>query len=139
MTDRERVIKYLQRMASIYDLNGDIQSMRTIDDAIFLLSNIKPIVTTNASRMKESGFLVMTNREKVIRGLEACQVEENGYTTLCKANGCPYNASSTHCMTNLHKDALALLKEREKQLKEWEKHVPFLAAHGILKGDEDNA
>ena len=48
MVDREKVIKYLQRMSNIYALNGDIQSMRTIDDAIFLLSNIKPIVTTNA-------------------------------------------------------------------------------------------
>ena len=56
----------------------------------------------------------MIEREKVTRGLEACQVEEDGCTTLCKANGCPYNASSTHCMTNLHKDALALLKEQEE-------------------------
>ena len=59
----------------------------------------------------------MPDREKVIRGFEACQVEEDGYTTLCKANGCPYNVSSTHCMTNLHKDALALLKEQEKEIK----------------------
>ena len=52
----------------------------------------------------------MIDREKVIRGLEACQVEEDGCTTLCEANGCPYNVSFTHCMTNLHKDALAILK-----------------------------
>ena len=57
----------------------------------------------------------MIERENVIRGLEACQVEEDGCTTLCKANGCPYNVSSTHCMTNLHKDALALLKENEPE------------------------
>ena len=58
----------------------------------------------------------MPEREKVMRGLEACQVEEDGCTTLCKANDCPYNASSTHCMTNLHKDALALLKEQEARV-----------------------
>ena len=48
MLDREKVIKNLQSMANICALNGDIQSMRTIDDAIFLLSDLKPIVTTNA-------------------------------------------------------------------------------------------
>ena len=52
----------------------------------------------------------MPELEKVVKGLEACQVEEDGCTTLCEANGCPYNVSSTHCMTNLHKDALAVLK-----------------------------
>ena len=62
----------------------------------------------------------MIEREKVIQGLEACQVEEDGCTTLCKDNGCPYNASSTHCMTNLHKDTLALLKEPEQ------KYVPSI-------------
>lgn len=58
----------------------------------------------------------MAEPEKVFRGLEACQVEEDGCTTLCKANGCPYNVSSTHCMTNLHKDALALLREQEPRV-----------------------
>ena len=59
----------------------------------------------------------MADRRKVIRGLEACQVEEDGCTTLCKANGCPYNVSSTHCMTNLHKDALALIEEQRDRIK----------------------
>ena len=59
----------------------------------------------------------MIDREKVIRGLEACQVEEEGCTTFCKANGCPYNASFTHCMTNLHKDALDLIKEQAERIK----------------------
>ena len=48
MTDRGEVIKNLKSIANICALNGDIQSMRTIDDAIFLLSDLKPIVTTNA-------------------------------------------------------------------------------------------
>lgn len=59
----------------------------------------------------------MTKKEKVICGLEACQVEKDGCTTLCKANGCPYNVSSTHCMTNLHKDALALIEEQRDRIK----------------------
>lgn len=59
----------------------------------------------------------MIKREKVILGLEACQVEEDGCTTLCKANGCPYNVISTHCMTNLHKDALALIEEQRDRIK----------------------
>ena len=61
----------------------------------------------------------MPEWEKVMRGLEACQVEEDGCTTLCKANSCPYNVSSTHCMTNLHKDTLALLKEQEAKVLDW--------------------
>ena len=59
----------------------------------------------------------MAEREKVIRGLEACQVEKDRCTTLCKANGCPYNVGSTHCMTNLHKDALALIEEQRDRIK----------------------
>lgn len=61
----------------------------------------------------------MADRKKVIRGLKACQVEEDGCTTRCKANDCPYNVSSTHCMTNLHKDALALLREQEPRVLDW--------------------
>ena len=121
MTDREKVIKYLQRMANIYDLNGDIQSMWTIDDAIFLLSNIKPIVTTNASRIKESGFLVMTNREKVIRGFEACVSDSR----LMQCANCPYQTDKSQCVTKLMQDALALLKEQEARVLEYseiEKH-----------------
>lgn len=58
----------------------------------------------------------MADREKVIRGLEACQVNKDG-CTFCKANGCPYNISSTQCMTNLHKDALNLIKEQVERIK----------------------
>ena len=48
MPNREKVIKDLQRIANTCVFNGDIQSIRTINDAIFLLSDLKPIVTTNA-------------------------------------------------------------------------------------------
>lgn len=58
----------------------------------------------------------MPDREKVMRGLKACHVEEDGCVTLCKVNGCPYNGSHPHCMTKLHEDALALLKEQEPRV-----------------------
>ena len=51
MPDREKVIKNLQSVANVCALNGDIQSMRMIDDAIILLKDLEPlepIVTTNA-------------------------------------------------------------------------------------------
>jgi hypothetical protein len=51
------------------------------------------------------------DREKVIKGLEFCQ----GACGTC----CPYwNGSMTDgsCMVKLHADALALLKEQEKEI-----------------------
>lgn len=85
----------------------------------------------------------MTDREKVIRGLIAhCETWDEGKLGDCITNPdmCPYRrGDKAGCTAALAADALALLKEQEKQLKEWEKHVPFHAAHGILKGDEDNA
>ncbi len=79
----------------------------------------------------------MADFEKVTRGLAECI---KGNMSACLE--CPYYADQIaygDCMEWILRDALFLLKEQEKQLKEWEKHVPFLAAHGILKGDEDNA
>ena len=79
----------------------------------------------------------MPDFEKVTRGLAEC-IKENMSGCL----ECPYYADQIahrDCVEWILRDALFLLKEQEKQLKEWEKHVPFLAAHGILKGDEDDA
>ena len=46
MPDREKVIRNLQSVANVCALNGDIQSMRTIDDALALLKeqevSVKP-------------------------------------------------------------------------------------------------
>lgn len=77
----------------------------------------------------------MPNREKVMRGL----VHHSGEEIPIPCDNCPYDDDEPYCSQRLAADALSLLKEQEKQLKEWEKHVPFLAAHGILKGDEDDA
>ena len=48
----------------------------------------------------------MTDREKVIKGLEHC-----GQPTVC--DGCPYDSEVGGCFTKLKEDALALLKEQE--------------------------
>ena len=68
-----------------------------------------------------------------MHGLEICST---GSFDDCQR--CPY-VKHTNCQDVMGCDALALLKEQEKQLKEWEKHVPFLAAHGLLKGEEEDA
>ena len=46
MADREKVIKNLQSVANICALNGDIQSMTTIGDALALLKEQTPRVMT---------------------------------------------------------------------------------------------
>ena len=48
----------------------------------------------------------MTDREKVIKGLEHC-----GQPTEC--DGCPYDSEVGGCFTKLKEDALELLKEQE--------------------------
>ena len=48
----------------------------------------------------------MTDREKVIKGLECC-----GATMNC--NECPYDSEMGGCFRNLKADALKLLKEQE--------------------------
>lgn len=53
----------------------------------------------------------MVDREKVIKGLEACRLE----TIKCEDSGCLYIDSrhSYACFFELHADALALLKAKE--------------------------
>ena len=46
MLDREKVIRNLQSVANVCALNGDIQSMRTIDDALALLKEQEARVLT---------------------------------------------------------------------------------------------
>ncbi len=46
MPDREKVIENLRAMSNIAANNGDIQSMRTIDDALVLLRERGPRVMT---------------------------------------------------------------------------------------------
>ena len=55
----------------------------------------------------------MPDKEKVIKGIECCKAA-------CGAGNCPYwNGSMIDgsCMLKLHADALALLKEAEKETK----------------------
>ena len=51
----------------------------------------------------------MTDREKVIKGLECC-----GETMTC--NQCPYDSEMGGCFRNLKADALNLLKEQEPRV-----------------------
>ena len=64
----------------------------------------------------------MTDREKVIKGLECCiPYESEGNEHLCIYDddynpNCPYRGTGSYgvsCMTKLMRDALALLKARE--------------------------
>ena len=62
----------------------------------------------------------MTDREKVIKGLEICSEYD-----LCK--DCPYRGCETECGAMIAKDALALLKENG-----W--HMLTEDADGIIHG-----
>lgn len=55
----------------------------------------------------------MTEREKVIKGLEHCCIDDEGYPS-CK--GCPYGPCNVRCGGDLHADALALLKAQEPRV-----------------------
>ena len=52
----------------------------------------------------------MTDREKVIKGLEICV---NRVPGKYDCNECPYEIDGNYCEINLAKDALELLKEQE--------------------------
>ena len=49
------------------------------------------------------------DREKVIKGLECCKNK----TMLWQHDQCPYHGFDEDCESNLHADAIALLKEQE--------------------------
>lgn len=50
MLNREKVIKNLQSVTNICALNGDIQSMRAVDDALTLLEEKTPIEATEKQK-----------------------------------------------------------------------------------------
>ena len=63
----------------------------------------------------------MPDRDKVIRGLEACACDMR----LMQCADCPYHTNKARCLTTLMRDALALLKEQEPKVLEYseiEKH-----------------
>ena len=59
----------------------------------------------------------MTDREKVIKGLEICSKHGAWHGLDCEINeaykDCPYRGCKTGCIVTIAKDALALLKEQE--------------------------
>lgn len=57
----------------------------------------------------------MTDREKVIKGLECCKIP----FTKCYDGGCPY-FENDGCKARLKGDALALLKAQEPKVMTWE-------------------
>ena len=60
MPDREKVIKKLQTVANLCALNGDIQSMRTIDDALALLKEQEARWIPVTERLPEEKISPMT-------------------------------------------------------------------------------
>ena len=73
----------------------------------------------------------MTDLEKVIKALEIC-VGENDFSA-CINEKCPYIGGSKdgYCITNLERDALALLKEQEAVKPTWSQGKPFCGACGL--------
>ena len=70
----------------------------------------------------------MIDREKVIKGLEHCS-RESEHIDDNPCEGCPYLEKES-CIGNIHKDALALLKEQEEIIKQYHKADTFLDVHG---------
>lgn len=62
----------------------------------------------------------MADREKVMRGLEACARD----VRIMHCRECPYNGIP--CITLLLRDALALLKEQEARVLTWGKVLEFI-------------
>lgn len=63
------------------------------------------------------------DREKVIKGLECCS---NSQKNRCEANSCPYWVSECCCIDDMLNDALALLKEQQQQIWEFQDQVEYL-------------
>lgn len=60
----------------------------------------------------------MTDREKVIKGLECCiRHGENAEVGCGRKDECPYEQNGLKCWLDLNRDALALLKEQENASK----------------------
>lgn len=81
----------------------------------------------------------MTNKERVIKGLECCKwSRQNVQPEKKKCDECPYkdknimNAFSVwrSCTNVLAGEALALLKDQEAIIEQYHKADGFLAVHG---------
>ena len=66
----------------------------------------------------------MINKEKVIKGLEICSELGSWHGLDCNDNeaykNCPYRGCETGCVVTIAKDAIALLKKQEEQIKKFE-------------------
>lgn len=74
----------------------------------------------------------MADIEKVIKGLEMCiRHGENAEVGCGQKNECPYEQFGLKCWLDLNRDALAMLKEQEKEIKalrllvEWAEECDF--------------
>ena len=69
----------------------------------------------------------MTDREKVIKGLECCTTSE--VRCFCKNKLCPYFSDDLMCERRLMKDSLELLKEQQQKkaelLKRFDKEIEW--------------
>lgn len=59
----------------------------------------------------------MSEREKVIKGLECCIVREPDDNVRC--GECPYNEPNTYCLNRLKMDVLSALKDGRQQDEGW--------------------
>ena len=71
------------------------------------------------------------DREKVIKGLECCiRHGENAEVGCGRKDECPYEQNGLKCWLDLNRDALSLLKEQDRIIKQYQKADSFLFAHG---------
>ena len=74
----------------------------------------------------------MTDREKVMKGLEICT------KSMCSCDGCPYlNDTGITCdaMTDLMRDALDLIKSLQEDIEVWKKRYKWIAIERKTAGD----
>ncbi len=79
----------------------------------------------------------MTDREKVIKGLEAHEKGCGYRSHNCDAMGCPYRYGDESCdIAEMCHDAIALLKEQgKKEIKLHKRHVITLERNAFTMGD----
>ena len=70
--------------------------------------------------------------EKVIKALEIC-VGENDFS-VCIEEKCPYIGGSENgcCITNLERDVLALMKEKEAEIRQLRLALQIMKGNGII-------
>lgn len=69
----------------------------------------------------------MPDVEKVIKGLEHCCLDDDGYPS---CDGCPYRPCNVRCGGDLHADALALLKAQKPVEPTWRRGLAFCSSCG---------